>query len=220
VDVSQQWKAHASTSALQAIEGGETQKASTSTAAVSEVNTCECDAMTVPEKLEQCTYAFTGRVSEVSPAKKGTQTILFDVDEIFKGDPKPDMEVQEEMTGTDCDITFEAGQNYLVYSRWEWGHVFTTRCMGTKLLEKINKNALGPSEEAKEKLYRYLHNACMGRLDTSCCLGSVKAMQSGYYVPEPEDGCPSGSVPDRLRCAGSYTWCISATEKRHEMAPH
>lgn len=171
--------------------------------------------MTVQERLEDATYAFTGFVASAAGPKKGKRNIVFDVDEIFKGTPKEEMKVTVDITDDGCDLHFEEGQSYLVYAKWEWGNVITSRCMGTKLLVKA-KNELGPSQELKNKLYIKLRNACMGRIDTSCCLSSLKAMRAGYYVPEPEDGCPSGTVPDRLHCSGSYTWCISPTEKTHE----
>ena len=176
---------------------------------------CACDSMTPQEKLEQSTYAFTGIVSEAPAPKKGKRTVVFDVDEIFKGTPKPEMKVSADVTGDECDLPFEIGQNYLVFTRWEWGKLITSRCMGTRLLEKARIESLGPSEELKEKLYIRLRNACMGRYDTPCCLSSLKAMRVGYFVPEPEEGCPDGTAPDRLRCSGSYTWCIPSTDKGH-----
>ena len=93
--------------------------------------------------------------------------------------------------------------------------MLTSRCMGTKFLEKAKISALGPDQERKEKLYIGLRNMCMGRSDTSCCLSSLKAMSQEWYVPEPPGGCTEGTVPDRLRCGGSYTWCIPLTENHH-----
>ena len=58
----------------------------------------------------------------------------------------------------------------------------------------------------------------MGRMDTICCLSSLKAMRQEFNVPEPEDGCPSETKPDRLQCGGSYTWCIPVTEKDHRQS--
>jgi hypothetical protein len=178
---------------------------------------CGCESLTIPEKLAKSTYAFTGRVEEARAPKKGRRTILFDVDEIFKGSPKLEMEIVTDASGTECDLVFEEGKQYLVYAQWQWGSAVTSRCMGTKLIEKAHgdASALGPSEAMKEKLYIHLRNACMGRMDTPCCLASLKAMRLGYYVPEPENGCPEGTVPDRLRCGGSYTWCIPVSEKTH-----
>jgi hypothetical protein len=121
----------------------------------------------------------------------------------------------QDISGTGCDLTFELNQSFLVFTKWVWGTFTTSRCMGTKLLEKARTEALGPTEQLKEKLYIRLRNACMGRIDTSCCLSSLKAMRVGYYVPEPETGCPDGMKPDRLLCGGSYTWCIPVTEKDH-----
>jgi hypothetical protein len=222
VDVSREWKAHASTAPVSAHPSTASSNAAVtvSTPSAPEPTDCGCESLTTPEKLEQATYAFTGMVLEAGSPKKGRRTIVFDTDEIFKGSPKQEMEIVEDISGTDCDFSFENGQNYLVYARWEWGSAVTSRCMGTKLLEKANAKALGPSEEMKDKLYLHLRDACMGRLDTSCCLESLKAMRADYHVPEPEEGCPSGMVPDRLSCAGSYTWCISFTEKSHRMPDH
>jgi hypothetical protein len=215
VDVSKEWneragnapapeKAGSATAAAKAVE-----ESSTTYAA------CGCETLTPQERLEDSTYAFTGRVSELSKVKNGKRTVVFDIDEVFKGSPKLDMKVTEEMLGTECDLPFKEGESFLVFTRWEWGSVKTSRCMGTKLLKKAQTAALGPSEELKEKLYLRLRNACMGRGDTPCCLSSIKAMRVGYYVPEPPQGCADGSVPDRLRCGGSYTWCIPVTEKGH-----
>ncbi len=216
VDVSKEWNAHISSSSPAGLiavpikpAGEETLSESTTTLA------CQCDALTPQERLEQSTYAFTGRVADVLSPKKGKRSVVFDVDEIFKGSPKAEMKVTEELSGTDCDIRFEVGQSYLVFAQWEWGMVKTSRCMGTKYLPKAKTDALGPSESLKEKLYIRLRNACMGRYDTPCCLSSLKAMRAGYFIPKPDEGCPDGTVPDRLRCAGSYTWCIPVTDKGH-----
>ena len=214
VDVSREWNAHASTSPVPVMPSTVT----TVSPSISEASpACSCESLTTSEKLEQSTYAFTGRVIEAPAAKKGKRTIVFDVDEIFKGTPKQEMDVVEQLLGNECDLSFEEGQTYLVYAQWEWGSVITSRCMGTKLIEKAkgDARALGPSEAAKEKLYIHLRNACMGLGDTPCCLSSLKAMRAGYFVPEPEEGCPSGTIPDRLRCGGSYTWCIPVSAKDH-----
>jgi hypothetical protein len=218
VDVSQQWKEHVSSALLHIDQSTGTALVPAAPAPIP--NHCECESLSTSEKLEQCTYAFTGMVSEAGKPKNGKRTIVFDVDEIFKGSLQQEMSVTEEVSGTDCDLPFEIGQTYLVYARWEWGTVTTLRCMGTKLIEKINSQALGPSEAMKDKFYDHLRDACMGRIDTACCLASLKAMRENYHLPAPEDGCPSETVPDRLRCAGSYTWCISLTEKNHGPKEH
>jgi hypothetical protein len=216
VDVSQEWKAHVSSTAAVSLSTG-----TPLTVAPGQASGCECEDLSTQEKLEQCTYAFTGMVFEAgSPSKQKRRAILLDVDEIFKGSPKPEMKVVTDVMGTDCDIPFDEGRNYLVYARWEWGQAVTSRCMGTKLLDRPANTALGPSQALKDKMYVHLRNACMGRPDTPCCLASLKAMRAAYYLPEPEDGCPSGTVPDRLRCAGSYTWCIPVTAKDHRQNEH
>jgi hypothetical protein len=214
VDVSHEWDTHASSSpAAERIY--QPIKKSTESAVVLPELPCDCPTMTPQEHLDESTYAFMGRVYEASSVKKGKRTIAFDTDEIFKGAPPAEMKVSVEVTGDGCDLPFQEGQSYLVFAKWEWGNVTTSRCMGTKLLEKARVEALGPSEQLKEKLYIRLRNACMGRYDTPCCLSSLKAMRVGYYVPEPDDGCPEGMAPDRLHCAGSYTWCIPFAEKGH-----
>jgi len=217
VDVSEQWKAHASSAPAARPSVNESSSTAAAPEKPSATPSCGCELLTTPEKLAKSTYAFTGRVWDVGTTKNGKRTIVFDVDEIFKGSPKPEMEVTEELSGTDCDLAFEVGKAYLVFAKWVWGSVVTSTCMGTKVIERAKRDAagLGPSEEAKEQLYIRLRNACMGRIDTPCCLSSLKAMGSGYYVPEPEDGCPSGMVPDRLVCGGSYTWCIPFNDKGH-----
>ena len=224
VDVSRQWKEHISSSPAAAQNPVSVPRSSAPAPSVQESTVtipsdCGCESMTVPEKLSQASCAFTGVVEAVAAPKKGRQKIVLDVDETFKGSPKPDMEIATDVAGTPCDLSFEEGKKYLIYARWEWGSYVTSRCMGTKLVETArgDASALGPSEALKEKFYIHLRNACMGRMDTVCCLSSLKAMRANYYVPKPEGGCPEGTIPDRLSCAGSYEWCIpiSEGERRH-----
>jgi len=189
---------------------------STAAAPPSEAPACGCETLTPQEHLDDCTYAFTGTVFEATKPKNGQRLISFDVNEVFKGSPTEEMKIMVDVIGDMCDFPFELDQSYLVFAKWEWGRVVTTRCMGTKLLPKVPLTELGPSEQLKEKLYIRLRNACMGRLDTPCCLNSLKALRAGFYLPEPDDGCPSGTIPDRLHCNGSYTWCIPVLEKSHQ----
>lgn len=214
LDVSREWNAHISSSTVPLPKGTVPGEEKAAAAKSAPDTACACDVLKPQDYLEESTYAFTGMVDEATAVRKGKQTVLFDVDEIFKGSPKPEMKVAIEVKNDGCDLTYEKGQTYLVFAQWDWGTVSTHRCMGTKLLEKARKEALGPSEQLKEKLYIRLRNACMGRRDTACCLSSLKAMKVGYSIPEPEEGCPAGTLPDRLRCSGSYTWCIPSTEKR------
>lgn len=220
VDVSKEWQAHASSVPVTGIPS-KAVRVSTMPAATTPnpepTLSCGCESLTTPQKLAGSTYAFTGRVEELRAPKKGRRTVVFDVDEIFKGSPKQDMDIVTDVSGSGCDLVFEEGRTYLVYAQWQWGIAVTSRCMGTKLIEKARGDAaaLGPSEALKEKLYMQLRNACMGRSDTLCCLSSLKAMSAGYYVPEPDGGCSEGMIPDRLRCGGSYTWCIPNSEKTH-----
>jgi hypothetical protein len=217
VDVSKEWNAHVSSSTPVSTVKTVNPKNDVMPESAQEptVSSCGCDTLTAKDYLDESTYAFTGTVSEVSAVKKGKRTVIFDVDENFKGPPALEMKVNVEAAGTDCDLSFAEGQSFLVFARWEWGTVSTSRCMGTKFLAKAKTAALGPSEELKEKLYIRLRNACMGRIDTSCCLSSLKAMRAGYFIPQPEEGCPSETIPDRLRCGGSYSWCIPVTDKDH-----
>lgn len=182
---------------------------------------CECPPYTPQEQLELATYAFTGRVSEIrSGHQSATKTIVLDVIDTFKGSPQSEILVVDAMAGTECDLGVQEGESYLVYARWEWGQVVTSRCLGTKPVEKAHADAkvLGLPDAAKEKMYSRLQEACMGRRDTPCCLASVRAMREGYFVPEPEGGCPAGMAPDRLRCAGSYRWCIPPAQKDHRLS--
>jgi hypothetical protein len=213
VDMSKEWNAHASSSAVAVPKVSEKNAPPSVTL---EETACACEPMKAQESLAESTYAFTGFVEEATAPKKEKRAITFAVDEIFKGSPKPEMKVNVEVKNDGCDLPFQVGQSYLVFVKWEWGQNYTHRCMGTKRLAKARPDALGPSEQLKEKLYIRLRNACMGRRDTACCLSSLKAMRKGYYVPEPENGCPSGTQPDRLRCWGSYTWCIPDTEERFQ----
>jgi hypothetical protein len=218
IDVSRQWQEHASTAPI-VISTASTQLSVEESTPDAEPH-CGCESLTVQEKLFEASVAFTGVVESVQPPKKGRQKMVFDVDEIFKGSPKPDAEIVAEVTTTPCDLTFQEGKKYLIYARWEWGTYVTARCMGTKeiAIARSDASALGPSESMKEKLYLQLRNACMGRMDTPCCLSSLKAMRQDYSIPEPEGGCPAGTKPDRLLCGGSYAWCIPVTQKDHRQS--
>jgi len=103
-----------------------------------------------------------------------------------------------------------------VYAKWLWGATMTSRCWGTKRLDQVadadGKN-LGPGGIAKSKYYERLRVYCMGRPDTPCCLSSLKAMSARGYLPQTEELCPDGMVPDRLRCMGSYVWCVPVTDR-------
>ena len=89
----------------------------------------------------------------------------------------------------------------------------TSRWWGTKPIEdaKEESEKLGLPNSAKDKLYKEIQKRCMGLYTTSCCLSSLKAMEKGYYLPEPDSGCPAGMKPDTLLCGGSLRWCIPVT---------
>lgn len=178
---------------------------------------CECPQATPEELLDLATFAFSGKVAEILTERStGKKTIVFDVVDSFKGSPTPEMKFIDGEANTACDMEFTPGVDYLIYARWEWGKIVTSRCYGSKRLEKAVKEVkqLGPADAAKEKQYDQMNKYCMGRKDTPCCLASVKAMRAGYYLLEPENGCPDGQVPDRLRCAGSHVWCVPISEMK------
>jgi hypothetical protein len=178
---------------------------------------CECPALTPQDALEQATYAFVGALSEIRTDKKtGATKLEFDVTDSFKGNPDDDVELIDSMKGTECELEAKERQTFLVYARWQWGNVVTSRCFGTRPIERESDAAnLGASNSMKEKMYEQLQKLCMGRKDTPCCLNSLKIMSESHYLPEPEEGCPSGSIPDRATCAGSLRWCIPNEEAAH-----
>lgn len=162
---------------------------------------------------------FTGTISEIHVDKKTQEkSVTFDVLDTFKGDPVDDMTLTDSEAGTDCAIDFKLKDNYLVYVRWIWGARVTSRCVGTKKMEQAASDAkvLGPGDELREDLYTKLQPMCMGTPGAFCCLASLRAMEKGHYLPEPEAGCPDTTVPDRLRCGGSMRWCIPTSDKPAE----
>ncbi len=180
---------------------------------------CQCPPMSAKEQTATATYVFNGDVwdVEIDGATK-KKVITLDVNDTFKGKPAERLEVRDNEDGKDCATDFHEGETYLVYARWQWGMTQTSRCWGTKKIQEAmgDASALGPSAALKGKYYAKLREACMGRRDTPCCLYSVKAMSDGGYLPQPEGGCPEETIPDLLRCAGSYTWCVPATDtSRH-----
>ena len=49
---------------------------------------------------------------------------------------------------------------------------------------------------------------------------SLKAMQEGSFLPQPDSGeCPDETIPDRLRCEGSYVWCVPMLEPHRHNQP-
>ena len=160
---------------------------------------------------------FNGEVWDVAIDGKTRQRVItFDVNDTFKGDPKPRIELKDEADGKECAIDFHEGESYLVYARWQWGATRTSRCWGTKRLQEAygDAAALGPGDAAKAKYYDKLRILCLGRRDTACCLASLKAMRRGGYLPRPDGGCPEDMIPDQMRCGGSYVWCVPATAER------
>jgi hypothetical protein len=168
--------------------------------------------------MDQASYVFNGEVWDVEVDRKThKRSITFDADETFKGTLKnARLEAADNEEGTPCAIDFHEGEHYLVYARWQWGAMLTSRCWGTKKIQDAAKDAeaVGLSAETKAKFYDKLRVLCMGRRDTTCCLGSLKAMREGNYLPQPDNGCPDDTIPDRLRCEGSYVWCISTSDQR------
>jgi hypothetical protein len=181
---------------------------------------CQCPEISDKEKTDQATYVFNADVWDVAfdPATK-KRVITLDVTDTFKGKPRSQLDVRDDQEGQACTIDFHEGESYLVYVKWQWGVNVTSQCWGTKRLEASGDTSkLGPSAAAKEKYYKYLRERCMGRLDTPCCLSSVRAMRENGFMPQPEAGCPDDLVPDRLRCDGSYLWCAPVSERHGRSA--
>jgi hypothetical protein len=174
--------------------------------------------MTAKDQTDAATYVFNADVWDVAMDMGNKKKVItFDINDIFKGKPKEQLEMGDSEEGTDCAIDFHEGETYLVYARWQWGSLLTSRCWGTKQIQQAIPDAaqLGPSAAMKEKYYEQLRISCMGRRDTPCCLSAVKAMRAGGYMPRPDAGCPDDMIPDGLRCEGSYVWCVPNTEPRH-----
>jgi hypothetical protein len=179
---------------------------------------CQCPDASTKEQEDRATQVFTGRVIEMTRDKKNKkQFITFETEDSYKGDPPDTVMLADQEAGKACDLELKLGTLYLVYSRWLWGDLYTSKCFGTKPAEEESVAKLGPADAAKEALYPMLEKGCMGHKSVGCCLDSVKAMSKGHFTPAPERGCPDGMIPDRLKCFTSYTWCIpnEETDRRH-----
>ncbi len=55
--------------------------------------------------------------------------------------------------------------------------------------------------------YRPLAKECESKDSYSCCIASVKNMESGNYSLVQESGCPEGYTQEMLKCIDSYKWC-------------
>lgn len=183
---------------------------------------CECDPRTHEEKMEQASLVFSGALLESLVDKQsGRRTMLFDVADVYKGDPVDELRLEDSDLGSQCELVVQEGKPYLVFAHWQWGKWLTSRCWGTKALEeaKEESESLGLPTSAKEKLYQEMQKRCMGLYTTGCCLASIKAMRQGYFLPEPQSGCPVGFKPNTLRCAGALRWCIPVTGSTNVDSP-
>lgn len=173
--------------------------------------------------MDAATYVFRGDIWDVE-VDRATQkkVITVDVDDIFKGKP-PDARVEmgDNEDGKECAIDFHEGETYMMYVHWQWGAMLTSRCWGTKKIQEASGDAgtLGAGSTEKDQFYEKMKVSCMGRRDTPCCLSSLKAMREGRFLPQPEDGCPDETIPDRLRCEGSYIWCVPTLEPHRHNQP-
>lgn len=66
-------------------------------------------------------------------------------------------------------------------------------------------------EEPIENYYQSLAGECEKNQNKSCCLASVKEMQSNGYKQVSADGCPEGLQKNQLLCTTSYSWCEPKT---------
>jgi hypothetical protein len=176
---------------------------------------CTCETQTTEELRDQANLIFSGTLSNIQVDKKtGETSYVFDIIDLFKGTADLDVTLTDSLAGDDCALELKEKDTYLVYARWVWGAMVTSRCFGTKKIEDANDDAkvIGPGSSWKSDQYPTLKKSCMGHDGAFCCLKSVDTMAKDGYLPEnPESGCPSGLVPTRLKCAGSLRWCIPAT---------
>ena len=170
---------------------------------------CKCPTVTPQDQMEAAAYVFRARLADVTLPKKDVPAFVFDVNDTFKGEPPLELLVQDAERDTPCALSMETGKEYLVYVRWQWGLYKTSRCWGTKAIEQANADraVIGPGDEWKAKLYPKLRQTCMGTYVTPCCLASVRAMELGRFMPEPNNGCPDGMKPNVAACQGSLRWC-------------
>jgi len=177
---------------------------------------CECEPSTHEERMESATAVFLGRLLEITTDKKtGKRSLLFDPVDVYKGEPKDDARMIDTDQDQPCEMPVKEGAYYLVFAHWQWGDWVTSRCWGTKPIEEAKEESekLGLPNSAKDKLYKEIQKHCMGLYTTSCCLSSLKAMQKGYYLPEPDQGCAAGMKPDTLTCGGSLRWCVGINDR-------
>jgi len=172
---------------------------------------CSCPAVKLEDQFAQAQYVFQGRYVEAQVDKDLPKAYIFQILDTFKGIPEDAEFIAEDAeAGKACALQLELGKSYLVYTRWEWGQQVTSRCLGTKPIAEAesDREVIGPGDAWKAKYYARIRMTCMGKYTTTCCLGSVKAMEEGRYMPVLDDGtCPDGQRPNKLRCVDSVTWC-------------
>lgn len=111
---------------------------------------CSCvQPPPVPEKRENASAVFVGRMVEVTPERDRQKTYTFAVSETFKGAIEGTVTVKSYADGAMCGSNFQQGVSYLVYADGAIDQLSTNLC-------NANQHALSPQGEAEIAALRSL----------------------------------------------------------------
>src|SRR5262245_26865187 len=106
-----------------------------------QVHACSCLSLTPCEAFGWADAVFIGRV--ISGTENSRDVAIFEVDEIFKGLPRRQIEVHIlKMKGTSCEgmINLATGESYLVYASDYKGNLILGPCSSPKRLTAANED--------------------------------------------------------------------------------
>lgn len=103
---------------------------------------CDCVDLPMDRSYSLATHVFYGRVVEAKRDKSNGLQTTFEVSRWWKAGRSKSSRITLSARGTDCDLTFEVGQKWLVFAQ---GNPLTaTLCNGSALLEDRPSNSQAP----------------------------------------------------------------------------
>lgn len=119
---------------------------------------CSCGKLRTCSLVAQASAVFVGK--SIAVDKRHENLALFVVLKAFKGVPVGTIQAVDRSSGTDCSVTFNVGEDYLVFAERIEGRLSTSICMGPRLLQPAYSDL------------RYLENWLAGRTPSEV-LGTV-----------------------------------------------
>jgi hypothetical protein len=90
---------------------------------------CDCVDLSPPESFKVANLVFIGKAVAVNNSQTESNAI-FRVDQVLKGTSTGQGVITSH--GTNCDVSFQTGNVYIVYARESDGKLFADTCLNTK----------------------------------------------------------------------------------------